>query len=347
MKATKIYSQYLGKFSFPEITRLPFYDDFNRIDGGLKNGWIYNDSAWKIESNRARTILIPGDNLHPDPNADLETWLTVGSVITNERSIEQFYSSQYSRKFVRNTTTSGGCWPSSSTAIPANNFYLFRQFVYPTSQDCQLALGNSSTASSIASFVTRSLIPNQWQQLSCYGISASVRDSITSGPYAATGYFSNTPITVYVDDLEIRKLDFKHLMAVRNFGTSNIDITVQVMKCRGPRFGIVLCVDDINNPRNFITADVNQTTANINHSVRIYKYVDGVLTSLVNVGLEELDINTVRVVKNGSTVSIYNNGTLAGTPQTISDSSIVNNTYHGLFCAGDAGRILSFSAVGV
>lgn len=71
--------------------------------------------------------------------------------------------------------------------------------------------------------------------------------------------------------------------------------------------------------------------------LELIKVVNGVPTSVVKTGnVSYAAGRPIEVRKSGSTLSLYYNGTQVGSNQTISDATIIDNRYHGLFSGGGA-----------
>ena len=64
---------------------------------------------------------------------------------------------------------------------------------------------------------------------------------------------------------------------------------------------------------------------------QLVRCVAGVYTDIISASVTYAAGATLRVIKDGTSYSLYYNNIQVGTTQTISDAGIVDNTIHGLF----------------
>ena|GEM_PF-5292270 len=89
--------------------------------------------------------------------------------------------------------------------------------------------------------------------------------------------------------------------------------------------GIIVNLDDPNNPQNYVIAYYDGT------HLRLSKFVSGVETNLINILESAPDGDLVEIRKNGTTYQMFTHGNQVGTDQTISDAAILVGRYVGLY----------------
>jgi hypothetical protein len=143
--------------------------------------------------------------------------------------------------------------------------------------------------------------------------------------------------SLYVDDVSIKALTLSSLFA--SLQTSKSDILIEVVipsMIYGTQAGLVLNIDDANNPQNFVIAYQDRS------NVRLEKCVGGVYTTLINTAAALTSTGRLIVSKDGTQYRVYYNDVLIGSEQTISDIGIVNNTLHGMFSTYSANTFDDF-----
>jgi len=109
-------------------------------------------------------------------------------------------------------------------------------------------------------------------------------------------------------------------------GNANVVADVNVtLGATGTQAGLVLNLDSAASPANFLLAYVNGTNAYLE------KCVAGSYSTLISAAVTYGAGKTLRVVKDGTSVSLFYDGAKVGTTQTVSDAGIINNTLHGLY----------------
>jgi hypothetical protein len=89
--------------------------------------------------------------------------------------------------------------------------------------------------------------------------------------------------------------------------------------------GIIVNLDDPNNPQNYVIAYYDGT------HLRLSKFVSGVETNLINILESAPDGDLVEICKNDTIYQMFTHGNQVGTDQTISDAAILAGSYVGLY----------------
>ena len=105
----------------------------------------------------------------------------------------------------------------------------------------------------------------------------------------------------------------------------------------GEKAGLVINLDSVSNPQNYILAYHDGT------NVKLDKVVAGSTTGLVSAEVAFSANAELRVIKDGTTYRVYYNYALIGTSQTIADASIISNTRHGLFSTDASNTLDNFT----
>jgi len=144
----------------------------------------------------------------------------------------------------------------------------------------------------------------------------------------------HTGADVYIDDLTAKRVTLATAFATRrtrlqNFNAIFPPFTHSGLYEHSVPVGIVVCLDDPGDPKNFIIAYHNGGSA-----LRIEKCVDGVYTALSSTSVTYGATKYLSVKKNGDSVSVYyattDYGALVATV-TVSDAAIQAGRYLGLF----------------
>jgi hypothetical protein len=146
--------------------------------------------------------------------------------------------------------------------------------------------------------------------------------------FSATG--KGPPLDVTVDSISVKELTLSELFSTVDAGQQDVVIDVDIVHSAGKQVkgtcaGVVLCLDDAATPANFIIAITN------GNKLYLEKCVAGTYTSLINSTYTYSSGATLRVVKDGTSVSVFYNNAKVGTTQTVSDAGVKDNTIHGLF----------------
>lgn len=91
--------------------------------------------------------------------------------------------------------------------------------------------------------------------------------------------------------------------------------------------GIIFNLDNPADPKNFLLAYFNGV-----YTVRLMKCINGVYTLLTSGTVAYAANAELRIMNNLNTFAVYYKNVLVGTPQTVTDISIINNSYCGIFC---------------
>lgn len=316
-----------GRSSDGEL--LPFDVLFDLISDGSLPAPFSGDTTWSIVSGHA--INTPTENTEGVSNGSLNAWTgstptnwskqeAGGNLVTEETVIVHEGSAA---KYTIVSSASLGRIFKTTANIVANLFAVTR---YWAKAD---AVGPNSvftgTAIGLNNHPVRPL-STTYQEFVANSLIASANPQIFPDSNSASGRI------VYYDDISVKNLAMNTVFATIDFGVSNIIIKNLANIVQSAFAGVVVCLDSKTNPQNFIVAFATPTYA------QLIKFVAGVPTTLISpTGITYAAGAAIEIRKSGSSVSMYYNGTIVGTAQTVSDAGIVNNTRHGWF-SGYAGN---------
>lgn len=285
---------------------LPFADDFARADGAIGNGWT--GSTWTVSGNKAINTpglgseLIVNGTFASDTDWTKGTGWTIGSGVASH--------------------TAGSAANVSQAVLTSGLFY---QAIYTLS--AMTAVGFA------ALFGTNTVV----------GPTQSTDATFTHSKRAAgtsAGIRSSSLGAGSVDSISYKQLVLSSLMATRDRGHANCDISVDLTVLTGNEAGIVLCVDDAANPSSLVRAVHNGV------NVVVEKCVAGTWTSLIDTAATYVASATLRVKRTGTTFQVFYNGSQIGSDQTISDVALIYNTRFGMWSTSVSNTLDNFTETG-
>ncbi|HLE48844.1 MAG TPA: DUF2341 domain-containing protein [Patescibacteria group bacterium] len=318
------------------------FDTFNRSNGALGNTesptLSWSGSTWTISSNKA--INTPNLGSELISNGSFETgnppdnWSVMqGTPATFERSGTQVQDGTYSMHVITDGVNEN---VAQDPNLTNDVWYTSTGYFYPvTSGDWQYFYYGTGDP-----FI---YIPTgQWNKLTFINKADSI-GYIRIGPTYANEF--------YFDNVSTKALTLNELFATVQSNKSNVTaeaaITLESTLLNRTPTGFVLRLDNKDNPQNFLLAYVDGYGANNWGKVTLLKYVNGTYTQLFSSDLYPAGAmytagKILKVVMNGSLVQVYYDNYLVNSA-TVSDSSIINNTIHGLFSTYSGNSIDNFS----
>lgn len=157
------------------------------------------------------------------------------------------------------------------------------------------------------------------------------------------GVYGNSTTAGTVDNCSLRAYTTASLLAsIAGSGSNQVAAAKIATLTTGRQAGIVALLDSTSNPQNMLVARHN------GERVVLEKFVAGVRTGLVNISAAFAANAQIEIRRpSGNTFQLWYGGTQRGTDQTVSDTSIINNTRYGLFGTHSGGTFSEFSLGGV
>jgi len=129
------------------------------------------------------------------------------------------------------------------------------------------------------------------------------------------------------DDVSYKLLTLNSLFRSIQSGPKDAIHDVAITRGLGTQCGLVCNLDSVSSPANFIHAYFDGKD-----NIVLDKCVAGVYTNVQAATAVTYSAGAVlRVVKSGTSVTVYYNNAIVGAIRTISDAGIINNTNHSLF----------------
>lgn len=149
--------------------------------------------------------------------------------------------------------------------------------------------------------------------------------------------------TLLFDSVTLKPLTNAELFAVANTGFSRgyVKVTDTTPAVRSI-LGLAMCVDNPANPQNGFVAILNRTKA----YGEVFALNNGTWTSLISTAVTYAANAEMHLLFDGTYLYFFYNNTLVGARQNVSAyTSIINNTYHGMFNVGESGD--SYAAIDI
>jgi len=137
--------------------------------------------------------------------------------------------------------------------------------------------------------------------------------------------------TVYFDNAQVNRLTFSSCIKGQKT-TAAGDFTVsQRMSPSSPQWiGFCVNLDSITNPQNYMLVAVDGA------KIYLYKCVAGVLTNVVTMAQAWAAGDELKLIKSGTSYTIYQNNAQRGSTQVVDEATIKNNTLHTQFSTNGA-----------
>ena len=288
--------------------RLNFLDEFTRSDGDLAGGWDYTAGKWTVATNAA--VGTPGLGADVVVNggfgADTDWTKGAGWSIAGGVGVHAAGTASH----INQDKLTAGIWYK----------YMFDVIGITAGTGFKPRLGTDVVGP------TRSVPVSD----------ATVFWAANTAP---VGVYAPADTAGTIDNVRAYPVTMADMFCTRNFGKVNVDISVPVTLVSNTFAGIVLCLDSTATPANYVLAMHNGTSA------ALFKCVAGTYTTLIFVTTAYGDGRILRVVKSGTSVSLYYNGVQIGATQTVSNAGIISNTRHGMFSTYSGNTFASFTAV--
>jgi hypothetical protein len=295
-----------GNTAATQFSFISGFDNFNRSDGDLGSGWEYTAGKWTIATNAAIGTPALGATVNANPGFDSDTGWIKETNWTIGSGTGNKAAGAGTRDLYQNGIVAVGSWYRIGwTAVTL----IAGQIA------AKLGGFTSLFRSSAATYVDT-------------GRAATVNNTGLSAGSTADGT---------VDNVTVKLITLADMFATIDFGDQDVDVSVPLTIVSRTQAGIVICLDSKTSPANFIIAYHNGTNA------RLEKCVAGTYTQLIDSAAAYAAGRILRVVKSGTSVSLYYNGVQIGITQTVSDAGIISNTRHGMFNAYEGNSADSFT----
>lgn len=320
---------------------LSFADNFDRANGAIGGSWT--GATWAIVSNKAvntptlvaEILANPGfEGVYQDetaPNGWLvvaPNWSQVGCETDGTDLLAEsatVHGGSASQQINVNAAYEGVITDANSFSSP--NWYQAIVWLYGTAGSAVIDDGGGGGLS-------KEITPpaGSWTQyLYTFRALASTKFRLRS--YLGGANF-------LADDASNKQITLATMFASQEFGKSSVAASVNLVISSGTQAGLILNLDSAASPANFVMAYHNGATA------VLLKCVAGTYTSVISAEAAYSASAALRVIKSGTSYSLYYNGAQVGTTQTISDAGIINNTRHGMMSTYSGNTLDNFQVTG-
>lgn len=285
-------------------TLLSYSDAFTRGNGAIAGGWT--GATWTIASNKAVNTPVAGSEL-----------LTNGTFAVDANWSKGAGWTIAAGEAIATAVNSTGL--SQAGVMSSSGFY-------PTSYD-------------VTTYVSGGAVLSTSMGITPIISGAGTMASDTPMTATDTDFTLNVagPGTLHIDNASLKKFTLTDLVCTQNFkrpnGLTQADITVSTNRLAG----VTMNVDNPASVQNCVVAVIMPAMSR----VYLLKVVSGVLSLVSTTVISYVSGQSLKLTKFGTTYKVYYNGALVKT-NTISDTGITHNVYHGLVSMNSANTIDNF-----
>lgn len=315
---------------------LPFTDDFS----GASLGARWTGATWSISSGSAiNTPTTTGSDLVTDGDMEavgVAAWDDVATPTTKDKSGDRAHGGAQSLRIIGDAVGDGA---SQSATLAANKWYSVTSWSYGAGSPRSTVSANLDGGGDLTLKINTSA---SWQLSD-----AHVRLNLTEAARVMVKYTQRDAgaLTCYLDDVTCKEVAVAQLVATVETGAA--DVTVQVGYTADSTVlrnlaGVVLNANSATAPTNFVIGIVMNNGAGANRG-QLYKCVNGSYSLVLNSAITYSAGAVIKVVKSGTTYTLFYNGAQIGSPTTINEATINNNTLHGMISTVPGNLLDGFS----
>jgi hypothetical protein len=156
------------------------------------------------------------------------------------------------------------------------------------------------------------------------GTGSFIRTQLANGTgFSIKGYAAAIDVTI--DNVTIKALTLPHLLSLKQCSTQDGLLDADLVVAFATQVGLAMNWDDPTSPANGIVAYHDGTNA------VLLKNVAGTWTQVIAAAATYSANAKMRIIKSGTSYSLYYNNAQVGSTSTISDVGVKDNKYHGAF----------------
>jgi hypothetical protein len=303
-------------------------DDFTRSDGEVGRGWL--GSSWRISSNKMVNDLILGSEMFANPGCEgtytsglAPRWAKNGGTdCTPSEENTIIHGGAAAQKVIGGTTANVGVVPSDVT-VTADHYYLFDGWMRNDGPGNVYANRRASRLANIKNTIAPT--GGTYQRILSYDQAAS-----SSAESIKANQEGTTSTTWYVDDWSLKELTYESLINARLYGSEDMICGASMTYVHPGEAGVVINLDSLTNPQNYIVAKVRPDGKVIN----LYTVKNRVATLITGGTIKPVDGGIIEIRKTGTTYKLFYAGRQLGSEATVTDADIIHNRYVGTFCCG-------------
>lgn len=299
------------------------------VPGGA--GFVWDGATWTISGNKAvntptlgAELLIDGALENWTSPTNLTSWseFKAGSSTINQESVVVHGGSNSARLDIDSNNSNATIYQQVTNSI---GDWIF------VSAWLKCSVAGKFAKCQIGSVVVSWALTTNWAQYFAVIRATAANHNIE---FSRNGAGSSS---IYVDDVSAKIPALSPFFASVQSGVKDVLVETDATIVYGTQAGVVLNLDSVATPANFVLAYHDGTNAHLD------KCVAGVYTSLINTAATYGSGKQIAVRKLGTSYSLYYDGVLIGVEQTISDAGIISNTLHGLFSSYQGNSFENFA----
>jgi len=306
------------------------------VAGGLGSGgaglsWQSGGSTWSVSGGKAVNSPNVGDEMITDGDMEqdnVDNWLDYGTPVTKEKNTTNPINGVRDLHIVTDSTFEGA---KQSLTLNTGTFYRFEGKLKVVSSAFSLVLHDG--AGSIVVTPAWGVSPTEPTAYKGVGL-------VFNGG-TGTVFLSNWNSAggeAYFDDISVKPLITNELLQGVRVSTPDVFASVEVTLDNHLLGGLALCVDDKDDPKNFVLVCLSRAVGETTDRVKVVKFVNGVPAVVSNVTKTYVPGATLKARKEGTKLWVwYNDEHVCNV--TISNESIINNRLHGTFSVGNPNEV--------
>lgn len=304
-------------------------DGFNRANGALgvlDTGETWNHTGWLVSTNKAMSVPTLGSEMVTNGGfaSDTTGWTASNSTLASVAG-----------------GSSGNCLEITNVGANLGIAYQAITTVVGQWYYCEVSSKNGSTTGifMVGTTLGGSEYFNKTPNSGSWVGRSSLFRATTTTTYITlkTGVATDALTTLY-DTVMLKPVTLSTTMATVETNQKDFVMSLETTPIQSGGIGIVASLDSYSNPQNFVILEI----VNSFNVARMTKCVNGVYTVLFSVSLAYKSGRVLKLVKSGTSYSFYYDGILQSTAQTVTDSSIISNTLHGMFSPDTQSSIDNF-----
>lgn len=282
------------------------------------DGVTWDHTTWSVSGGKAINTPGAGSELLANTTFDANAtgWTAVNATLTSIAGGQSNNALE-----VKSTTGTGGnAYGYQGVSGPVVGDWLLALIYHKNgTQTGSMRLASTSSGADIKALTVQS--DSAWTQKALSGMALGANSYLRLS--VATGVLNDT--TLY-DTVSLKKLNLADMFASIGFVVADVAVQVNLVVPAGLDGGLVLNLDSVTNPQNFVLVRVDRSGG----VVTAVKYVAGVPTTLFSTAITYVSGATLKATKSGTSYHVYYNNISVNTA-TVTDAGIVNNARHGLF----------------
>ncbi len=285
--------------------------------------------------------------VQPDPGLEASIWDADAAVFTSgtyswvAEGTNTISNDSNTLKIVYNDNAAGAKVLLNDSKDLSSNLSI--GVIYKIGHDCKINTGDVRLAywDGVSATIANSITSTSFDTYSVFICSKHVTNcSIKNNGLSAGEEF-------WFDNMSLQEVTLNELFATDDLSITEgiFDVDLTIPAATDGMAGLVLALDSESSPANFIQAYYNRGTG----KVEVWKCVAGSYTSLINTTASYSAGATLRAglkyisATDDLELTVYYNGSIVGTKQTIEDNGIAGNTRHGIMNTSSNNTVENFN----